>query len=262
MTKIKIKIGKESVQKGMQSGDFEDPPAGLYVVRITRAEQRQKEGGEFPYINVAAFPVGKGRGNEKLDPPEGVVWGTVWDKVSLSPAAEWRLTKFCLAMGMTINARGELVGSLELDEDKTGSIIGKLALLRVKGGENLNGDYRAEAGNWYPYEAVDNGEGFEDLEDEDVEEEEEPEDEPDLDEDEDEVEEEEYWTADSLDALDNDELKKAAVEFDLDTTNFRVYTGRGKAKKLELDKTREAIITAILDAQGVEEGDSSDEEPF
>lgn len=259
MTKIKIKISKEGVEKGQASGDFEDPPVGLYVVRVQGAEQKQKPDGQYPYLNVQAFPVGKGRNNEKLDPPEGVRWGTVWDRVSLSPAAEWRLTQFCLAMGMKINAKGEIIGTLETEEGKPGSIIGKLALLRVKAGENLEGRYRAEAGGWYPYDpnASDTGEGFDDeepdeeleagddsTEDEDVfGGEEEPEDEDD------------FYTEESLGELDNDGLKAAAAEFDLDTKDYVVKV-RGKTN---VPKTRAAIIEAILEAQGVE---TEDEEPF
>lgn len=223
-------------------------------------EQKKKEGGEYPYLNVQAFPVGAGRKCEKLTPPDGSVYGTVWDRISLSPASEGFLTRFCIAMGMKVNRKGELVGTLETEEGKPGSVINKRALLRVKSGTNNEGDYRAEVGGWYPYEAI--------KEDDDLGEEEEDlgaEDEPDDDafgEDEPEEEEsaeeepEDYYTAESLDALDNDGLKAAASEFDLEAKDFVVKV-RGKTN---VPKTREAIITAILDAQGVEEG--GDEEPF
>jgi hypothetical protein len=223
---------------------------------VRQAEQRQKdEEGSFPYLNIGAFPVAHGRSGEPLDTPEGVRWGTIWDRVSLSPAAEWRLTQFCLAMGLKVNSKGEIVGSLELDEGKPGTIIKKRALLRVKGGSNLEGEYRAEAGAWSPYEPTDTGEGFED--EESVGDDEASEEEADAFGDDGDGDEE-YYTAESLSELDNDGLKDAAGEFDLDVKDYVVKV-RGKTN---VPKTRDAIIEAILEAQGVEDNEEDDEEPF
>jgi len=256
MTKVKIQIGKEGVEKGLASGDFVDPPPGLYVVEVRQAEQRQKDGGEHPYINVGAFPIGRGRKGEALNPPEGSVFGTVWDKVSLSPAAEWRLTQFCIAMGMKVNARGGISGSLELEADKPGSIIKKLALLRVKEGQNLEGQYRAEVGWWGPYDPTDDGEGFdeeEELGDEEATEDAFGEDEPEGE------EEEEYYTREFLQSLEPKELSKACTDFDLDPDSLKV---KGRGGKLDVPKSLAAMVDAILEAQGVDEGEGEPEDPF
>jgi hypothetical protein len=207
------------------------------------------------------MPVGTGRDNDPLEPPEGERYGTVWDRVSLSDAAKWRLTNFALAMGLTVNKNGTINGTLEIEPGKPGSIIGKLALLRVKGGQiqsedpERNGAYRAEAGNWAPFDGTDTGEGFDDEEAEG-----EPSDGFD-DEAEDEAgEEEDFYTEESLDGLDNTELKAAAEEFDLDVSTLVV---KNRAKKTDVPKTRAAIIAAILEAQGVVDEDEEEaEEPF
>lgn len=251
MAKIKIKAGKDAVEKAGESGDFEQPKPGIYIAELTEVNEGFSKGDDGkpdksrPRLECIYKIVGEGREGSK---PEKQ-YSRLWDYVSFSEAAEWKLAQFGLALGLKMK-NGGIDDAIEIEADKPGTVIGKQVMIRVKKDSDLEGNYRGKIASLM---AV--GSGDDDLGDVD----DEPEFADDVDEDEeeafggdDEDEGDDLLTEEDLDAMENKELASTAKEFDIDPKQFK-----GK-------KARANIIAAILEAQGADsaDDDEDDEEPF
>lgn len=248
MAKIKIKAGKDAVEKAGESGDFEQPQPGIYIAELTEINEGFSKGEDNkpdksrPRLECIYKIVGEGRDGSK---PEKQ-YSRLWDYVSFSEAAEWKVAQFGLALGLKMK-NGAIDDAIETDADKPGTVIGRTVMIRVKKDSDLEGNYRGKIASLMPV-----GGGDEDLGDVD-----EPEFADDVDEDEEEAfggddEGDDLLTEEDLDAMENKELASTAKEFDIDPKQFK-----GK-------KARANIIAAILEAQAADpdEDDGDDEEPF
>lgn len=96
---------------GVQEKSFEPVPAGQYNARITNAEE--KMGKEHPYINVEITLGGNG---DQFDNRK------VWDVLSLSPGALFKLKGFLRCIGYS---EEDLSGSLDFETtDLVGAEVG------------------------------------------------------------------------------------------------------------------------------------------
>lgn len=255
MAKIKLRAGKDAVTQAQSGeGDWGEPPRpGLYHFRLDALDKRDNKDGDGQHLSLRWRPVGIGREGTK---PEDKL-GSVWDRVSLtSEAAEWVRARLAIALGAKPNRSGAVILDIELDATKPGSPIGTVVLGRVKGGKDLEGDYRPEMGWIGPLEATPENEeegGFSDDEDEvDEEEASSP-----FDEDEAEPEGD-LLTREQLENMENKELGGVAKDFDINTKQY------AKKVKGKVQPDRAGLIDAILEAQGGEEepSEDDDEDPF
>lgn len=259
MTKVRIKINKKDVEAALENSDFEQAPAGVYVAELKAVTQEHAKGSDGqpdknrPYLSCVYRIVGVGKDGASLN---GKNYSRLFDNVSFSEAARWKMVQFATAMGIPIK-NGAIDSNVEIEEGKPGSIIGTRVLMTVVSGENREGEYRANVKSVKALDSDDSGLFEDDDEDEDDEEfdsEEENEDEE-----EDDEEESEYLTEEGLAELALKELKEIAEgDFDLDADDLVV---RLKSGKVNRKKTQAAIIEAILEAQGADEEDE-EEEPF
>lgn len=259
MGKIKIQVGKKDVEQAQSSGDFEQAPPGVYVAELKTCEPGHAKGSDGkpdkdrPYLACTYAIIGVGREGAKLD--KGKKYSNLWDYVSFSEAAKWKMAQFGIAMGLPIKA-GAINASIETEAGKPGTIIGTKVLLSVKADKDLQGDYKGSVRSVSPLAGDDadlfddDEEGSEDLEDSEEEFDEEGDD--------DGSEDEDLLTAEELEEEDLKSLGVIAEEFDLDPKDFVVKTKAGKTNKV---KTKAAVIEAILEAQGADE-DEDEEEPF
>ena len=249
MGKIKIKAGKDAVEKAGDSGDFEQPKPGIYMVELTEVNEGFSKGDDGkpdksrPRLECIYKIVGEGREGTK---PEKQ-YSRLWDYVSFSEAAEWKLAQFGIALGLRMK-NGGIDDDIEIDADKPGTVIGKTLLVRVKKDSDQEGNYRGKIATLMPLSGdSDLSDVEDDVEDADDDEEfgdDEATDDADGDGDDD------MWTEEELDDLDNKALATAAKDFDIDPKQFK-----GK-------KARANLIAAILEAQGADDEDDDDEEPF
>lgn len=86
----------------VQGSGFELLPRGDYLLRVANAEERDSQSSEHQYLNVEF---------EVVDPSE-FAGRKVWDSMSYSPKALWKLKDFLLATGVT---EEELAGEFEFD---------------------------------------------------------------------------------------------------------------------------------------------------
>lgn len=245
MAKIKIKAGKDAVEQATESGDFEQPKPGIYVAELTEVNSgfSKTDGQEDktrPRLECIYKIVGEGREGTK---PEKQ-YSRLWDYVSFSEAAEWKLAQFGVALGLKMK-NGGIDDAIETEAGKPGTVIGTQVLVRVKADKDLEGNYRGKVGALMPL-----NEEPSDLtdveEDEDLEEEE-------IDEAEADEVDDEFLTEEDLDEMENKDLAAVAKEFDINPKDFKGKTARAD------------LISAILTAQAAdeEEMEGDDEEsPF
>lgn len=246
MAKVKMKAGKEAFEKaGQDRGDFVVPKAGWYTGMLktcTAGLSKDSEGNEDksrPRLECVYEIVGVGREDE----PATENYGNIWDYVSFSEESEWKRAEFLLAMGLADDAA-------EVDFD-TDDVEGTKVLIRVKHekGQTKDDPPRAKIAKLLPFTDEDRDAAFSGAADGATEE----------------VfggdGEGEYLTEEQLTAMDMKELGKIAGEFDLDPQTFVV---RNRAKKVDTNKSRAAIIAAILEAQGApaDEGVDDEDSPF
>lgn len=269
MGKIKIQVGKKDIEQAQSSGDFEQAPVGVYTAVLKSVEPGHAKGDDGkpdkdrPYLACVWQIDGTGRSGAKLE--KGKNYSQLWDYVSFSEAAKWKMAQFALAIGLPIK-NGAISASIEIEEGKPGTIIGSRVILSVRADKDLQGEYKASVRGVYPLDEGDS-ELFDDDGDED---EDELGDDDDFDGEDDDDESE----PDSGDMLTRDGLEEEgdlkalgsiAKEFDLDPKDYIVKT---KAGKLSNAKTKSAIIDAILEAQGADEDVpedddiDDDEDPF
>lgn len=257
MAKVKIKASKEAVEKAQDQGDFVQAPKGIYTAELKECNPGHAKGSDSkpdksrPYLECVWKIDGVGREGEKLD----TQYAQIWDYVTFGEETEWKRAQFGAAVGLPVK-NGEIDGEIEIEEGKPGTVIGKRALIRVKGDKDQDGDYKAKIGWMGPL----SGPALADdpLADE-------PEAEPD-----DpfgeggEDGEVELLTREDLEAMELKELGALAqTDFDI-TPQDHIVKVKGKVSP---DKTKEKLIDAILEAQGAEEEPEAEteenpEDPF
>ena len=256
MAKVKIKATSKDVEAAAKGGDFEQAPVGIYVAELVEctpgyAQEDGKDDKSRPNLQCIWKIVGVGREGEE----PSVQYSRLWDYVTFGESAGWKRAEFGLAMGLPLK-NGEINGEIETEENKPGTVVGTKALIRVRADKDLQGNYRARIGKISPMDgsALDStSSAFADAPDDAG-----PDDPfadaaP--------AEEEALLTNEELEAMELKELGELAREFDLEPKELIVKT-RGK---LDTDKTKAAVITAILEAQGGQvdaEADGSAEDPF
>lgn len=261
MGKIVLKAGKDAVEQAEKFGDFEKIKPGTYRMVVAEINDGFTKGDDGkpdkkkPRVEFVVKPFSEDREGKK---PFTTPYGQLWDYCRLDlESQEAKRAQWAIALGGKPNAKGQVNFSIETDPDKPGTDIGKHVIVRVKSGENLEGDYKPEVANVWPVKV---GDELDEAEEE-VEEEEEVEDEGD-EEDSDspfgeDDEDDELLTREALDDMELKELGTLAGEFDLNPKEHIV-----KVKgKMNPSKTKKKLIDAILEAQGAE-GDEDEEDPF
>jgi hypothetical protein len=247
MAKVRMKAGKEAFEKaGQDQGDFVLPKVGYYTGILKSCSDgysKDNDGNEDknrPRLECVYEITGIG----KTDEPVTENYGNVWDYVSFSEESEWKRAEFMKAIGLAEDA-----ADLEFDTDE---VEGTKVLMRLKHekGRTKEDSPRAKVAKLLPWSDEDAEAAFGDGgETEDVAYTDEP-------------PEGEYLTEEALLGMDVKELGKLAGEFDIDPQTLVV---RNRAKKVDLDKTKAAVIAAILEAQGAPEDEGSDvadDDPF
>lgn len=261
MGKVKIKVGKEDVEKAAEQGDFEQAPVGLYVMELKELNpgfakgDNDKEDKTRPYLEAIWKPIGLGREGKALETP----LSQIWDYVSFGESSKWKMTQFALALGLKVNAKGEIDAEIETEPGKPGTVIGTKVIGRVKKSSDQDGNYRAKIGGLYNMDGAAAESGDDAFAEGEAEEEGDSNDNPFGDDGE---TGDELWTAETLGAIeDMKELGAEATAFDLVPQDYVVKKG----KAVDIDATKAALIEAILEAQnGTEEaeGDEATEDPF
>jgi hypothetical protein len=283
VAKIKIQAGKEAVEQAASFGEFEEAPPGLYTGKVKSVEfgyskTDGKEDKDRPRLECIYTLTGVGR--EGAPFPEGKRYGQVWHYVSFSAASATNRAQFGLAMGLPLK-NGEIDGTIETEEGKPGTVVGKELLVSIKADTDLQGNYRAKVRSVNPIGGGSEGGGdggnvsslFADDDDDDTGSEPDGDLEDGFDDDADGGEPAPYLTEEDL--KDEDEypdlksLGAVAAEFDIEPRDHLVKYASGANKgKPNVAKTRAALIAAILEAQGAPDEDEAgetapdEEDPF
>lgn len=235
---FKISITKDDLEQATQ-GDFETAPPGFYILKMKECNHSYTNNDkERPRLECIYTIVAEGReGNEK--PRKN--YGQIWDYVSLSGTAGWKVAQFALAFGLTDGRKM----SFDLDPMK---LVGKKVIGYIKNEHKPDSeDMTAKVRTLYPF----SGEGlgiepdpFPDEESDAGEENEEEET----------VSNDDYVTAEELRELDVKSLGELAKQFDIDPAPFAKKV-RGK---WQIDT--EGLIKKILETQAAPTEDTSDDE--
>lgn len=189
--------------------------------------------------------------------------GSVWDNVTFDEGTEWKRAQVAIALGGKTKRDGSVELELELDPNVPGTSIGTKVLMKVKSGKNQDGDYRPDIQFLSPFDPDDSGSSAfaDDDGDDDPEDNTNPFDDADTGTDDG---DDDLWTEEGLRDLEPAALSEEAKAFDLDPSELKVFTGRGKARKVDVDKTITAMVEAILEAQNgdPDADDGSAEDPF
>lgn len=244
MAKIKFKVDESDLEKVDQdSANFVLPPKGYYVLAIKEANPgfSKTDGVEDkkkPRLEVICEIVGVGTSGEAVTEN----YGNIWEYISFSKDSGWKRGEMLWALGYIDSKEA---AEVDIDPEE---LIGMQFLARLKH-DNSGDEPRAKIAKWLRYADGDTEAAFGDGggdEGGDV-----------FGGDEGGTE---YLTAEGLGELDMKELGVVAKEFDLDPNEFLV-----KVKgKLDLVKTKDAVIAAILEAQGApgEDEGGDEESPF
>lgn len=257
MAKVKIKVGKEDVEKSADAGDFEQAPPGMYVFELKEVNPGYTKGDDGkedksrPYLECIWKPIGSGREGAPLT----AQLSQIWDYVSFGEASKWKMAQFALAVGLKVNAKGEIDSEIEIEEGKPGTIIGTKAIGRVKKDKDQEGNYRAKIGGLYNMDGAAAESGDDAFAEEGGDDAEEANDSP-FGDDAGEVGEE-LWTEETLMAVEDlKALGEEAKAFDLTPQEFIVRKG----KAVDQDATKAALVAAILEAQNGPADDGAAEE--
>jgi len=112
----------------VEERDFDPVPRGQYLVEITGAEER--DGQEYPYLN---FELTIKEGPENV---EGVEDRKLWDILSFSPKALWKLKGFLAVAGYDDD---DLAGDFDIDPAE---YLGMEFLVQVTVGADREGTQR------------------------------------------------------------------------------------------------------------------------
>jgi len=242
---VKIKYDVSGVDPADSvGGSFEDPKPGVYKCKVKSITHGFSKGDDGkPDKSRARLEVVY----ELLEPP--YKGSRLWDYLSFSEAAQWRLDQFLQAVGVT-NAK-KRKGEFDTDE-----LVGMPVRVRVKGETQTVGGqetYRARVGAVLPGEdedllLIDDEDEIEEVEDDEEIDEVEDED-PDADEDEEVGDDEEVadgYTQEDLEDLTIKELGELLME------EFEV-------ERSDVPKGKDSKIQMILELQGGEEEGAEEE---
>lgn len=112
----------------VEDRDFEPVPRGQYLVEITGAEER--DGQEYPYLNLELTI------KEGPEGAEGVEDRKLWDILSYSPKALWKLKGFLAVVGYDAE---DLAGDFTVDPAE---YLGMEFLVQVTVGADREGTQR------------------------------------------------------------------------------------------------------------------------
>ena len=251
MAKVRIVATKEDAEKADKDfGDFVVPKDGWYILTCAEANPGFSKGDDGepdedkPRIELVFQITGEGQEERK---PEAN-YGNVWDYITFGENAGWKRAQFAKAFGFSDT--GELDDDIETDECINVKV---LARLKQQKGRTKEDPPRAKVVKLLPYgyegrtDAITDGSNVEYGGDD-----------PFGGEDEQGGENDPY-TVDELEAMDLKELGAILKDdFGTDPQTLIVKT-KGK---LDLDKTKEAVVNAILEAQGAGDEGSAEEDPF
>lgn len=248
MTKVNMEITADDVEAAKGDGEFVLPPVGFYtaVVKSCDAGFSKTDGEEDkskPRLQVIWTIVGVGREDEKPD----ANYGQIWDYVSMSAAAGWKRVEFLQATNQDASP-----GKKSFDTD---DVVGVKALIRIKheNGQNKDDPKRAKIAKLFPWseDGASSASASSPADESDA-----------FAGDDSETEAEEFLTREFLETNVLKDLGVIAKEFDLDPNALVVKKGT----KVDQAATKEAVIDAILEAQGDEpeegEEDGDEEYPF
>jgi hypothetical protein len=277
MTKIKIRASAEEAAKaGQDQGEFEVPKPGYYHLKLIEANagfSKDSDGNEDqdkPRIECVYEIVGEGMEAAEVEKN----YGRIWDYVTFGDGyAATRRVEWVLAFDANANVADIVAGKYEIDTD---DLVERTVVARLKHEKDKQKTEEAKAADRkaspvfrariamlinpanvdehavaeYSGDAYGSANGGEETTD--VFGDTAPAD-----------ENGEYalLTQEELEAMDPKELGATAKEFDLVTDDLLVKV-RGK---VNVEKTKAAIIAAILEAQGADDsgGDAADEgNPF
>lgn len=249
MAKVKLQAGKEDVKSAIAGQeDLVQAPPGVYTAELVQVNTGHTKGEDGkpdkdrPYLECIYSITGVGR--EGAEPEER--YARLWDYVSFG--TKWKVAQFGIAMEVPVNGNGGIDGQVEIEADKPGTIIGKSVIIRVKRDKDLDGNYRGKINSVLPMSAgtasessaafADDADGSSNGDDPFSE---------------DQGSAEDLLTRSQLEEMDLKELGALCTEFDLTPQDYIVKV-RGK---VDNDKTKAAVVDAILEAQG---GDPEAEE--
>ncbi len=181
--------------------------------------------------------------------------------MTFGESAEWKRAEFLRALGFKKGA------SIEIEEGKPGTVIGKKVLGRTKIEKRPEYDDAAKIAKLLPLvtDADDEDAFADDTSDEDT-----GEDDPFAGDEEgadedgedggDEASEDDLLTMEDLEAMEPKELAATAKDFDVDISSFE---GKGRSAAAKKKDKMKQVMEAILEAQGDGgEGEDDDEDPF
>lgn len=252
MTKVRIKAGADAMQEAdKDGGEFVLPPKGYYVLTLKECNPELAKDNEGnpdesrPYLNVIWEITGVGVDEKPVEEN----YGNVWDVVSFSDSSEWKRAEFLWALALV-----ETKGDAEWEGD-TEELVGSKALARIKHekGREKDSPTRAKIAKLLRYQdgamagdPFGGAAGATEFGGDEAEAPAEDEAQP--------------YTEEELAELDPKALGNVAKEeFELDPNALLV-----KVKgKVDLAKSKAAIISAILEAQEAGATEDADEEsPF
>lgn len=256
MAKVRFKASQEDFEKaGKDLGDFVVPKPGLYVMTCTevnagysKKKDSDEEDKSKPRLEMIYAITGIGK--EEAQPKEN--YGSIWDYVSFSNESGWKRAEVAIAYGFAEP------GTTEFDDDiDTDEMINRKVLARLKHekGRTKDDKPRAKVARLFPYgsdpgaEEMDVSYGSEESTFGSTEDDPFGEAEPDV----------EPHTEESLNELDLKALGAVLKEeFEGEPTEHIV-----KVKgKLDAEKTKAAVIAAILAAQEEVGTEEDSEDPF
>lgn len=247
--KVRIKASTDDFEKAEQDqGEFVLPPAGYYVLQLKEVnpgfskDDDGKEDKKRPRLECVWSIVGVG----VEDAPVEDNYGNVWDYITFGDSAGWHRAQWLKACDITDGTK-EFDGEVDIDELIGTKIVARLAQER---GRTKDDPKKAKIRSMIKYGDADTSAAFGEADDAG--------DEP-FGGGDDEGSTDEPYTEEELLALEPKELGTIAKEeFSLDPAEYIVKV-RGK---VNVDKSKAALVEAVLAAQAEAEGEDDGENPF
>lgn len=265
MTVIKLKATKDGMEEALEDqGDLVMPPKGMHILRLEAVTPGFTQGDEDrPNIKMQWKIVGEGR--EGAEPQANYMHA--FDYVSFGESSQWKRDEVAAALELPMpKGKKEADLAMEIDPAKPKTVIGKQVLGRIKVEKQEGYDPAPKIAKLLPLgdaEAVPDAFGDDDEVSDEA-----PEDDPfggdDAEEENSEEGEEteeggEYLTMEELEAMSGADLAATAKEFDVDVADF---TGKGRTDAAKKKNRMKQVMEAIIEAQGAEEPEGDDEDPF
>lgn len=118
-------------EEDMQKGGAANIPPDIYLVRFEDLERKNSQSSGQDYLNCRLRVV-DGKYEDSV----------VYDMISLSEAAMWKLAEACFSL----NWRKEL--DIEDDDDLKNALVGRVGKIRTKW-EEYEGEKRTKIAKWY-----------------------------------------------------------------------------------------------------------------